>query len=471
MKEIQDALAKNATADVSGLVKERGTKISSSPELTSQWGESQTELEQKYLTPEVPKVEEPKEPTISESLKTQSAANTTSLVSALKQRIADSKMAQEQVIAKAPQTYDPLRAQSEVAKSQQLRGALERSRNLGDRGGIGRSEALATQTAGESRLNAIDLQQQNVIDNANAEIARLESEGRFQEAEIVANQQSQLLQALTQERIRQEGIERENAMLAREEEIRQEGLTLDTQERERNQFMETAGQFAGDYQGQINSVLGDNDPSNDWKADILGALLQQQIQENEALKLKSGSGKAKKEVPTSEQEANYYAMWNNYLSPQSAWANDPQGMLASLSRDNTIRQQIGDVLYERLLSEAQAVAQGYQPPAPYTREEYLKDLQTESDIYALENPEAPKLSTDFTRYQGSIDRIYESYPLAKDAIEGEVTAEMELSAYVDNLYNTRQLDANQAKALGADLGFNWYAPEAGMQPGESLNRK
>ena len=90
------------------------------------------------------------------------SANTNSIVSALKQRIAESRASQEALKQQAPQQYDPLRAQSEVAKNQSLRSVLERNANLGDRGGIGRSEALATQTAGENRLGAINLQQQNL---------------------------------------------------------------------------------------------------------------------------------------------------------------------------------------------------------------------------------------------------------------------------------------------------------------------
>ena len=160
---------------------------------------------------ETPTIEQP-QVNIADMMREKSKSATDSLVAQLKQRIAESIQAQQANIARAPQAYDPLRAESEVRKSQDLRSALERSSVLGDRGGIGRSEALATQTAGENRLTDINLQQQNYIDQANQEISRLENEGRYEEARIVADQANQLAQNLIGEQIRQEGIQREDRL-------------------------------------------------------------------------------------------------------------------------------------------------------------------------------------------------------------------------------------------------------------------
>ena len=71
---------------------------------------------------------------------------TDALVNQLRQKIAQSKQEQQNIIANAPKQFDPMRAQSELTKSQQLRQVLERNANLGDRGGVGRSQALQTQT-------------------------------------------------------------------------------------------------------------------------------------------------------------------------------------------------------------------------------------------------------------------------------------------------------------------------------------
>jgi hypothetical protein len=50
-------------------------------------------------------------------------------------------------------------------------------------------------------------------------------------------------------------------------------------EQEKADFISTLSQYYGDYQGQINTVLNDNDPTNDWQADYLSAARQQKIAE------------------------------------------------------------------------------------------------------------------------------------------------------------------------------------------------
>ncbi|HSN66761.1 MAG TPA: hypothetical protein VLS94_08975 [Fusibacter sp.] len=136
---------------------------------------------------------------------------TNSAVAKLKQAIAESKAKQQGIIGNAPKQFDPLRSQSELAKGQQLRSVLERNSLMGDRGGVGRSAALQTQTAGENRLNSINLQQQEVIDTANQEIANLESRGLYEEANIRSQQKLAELQALMAESQRQDEIARRSA--------------------------------------------------------------------------------------------------------------------------------------------------------------------------------------------------------------------------------------------------------------------
>lgn len=209
-------------------------------------------------------------PSIADQLTQQSNAATQSLLAQLKQRIADDIAGQQQVIARAPQQFDPFRAQSEVAKSQQLRSALERSSVLGDRGGIGRSEALATQTAGENRLTDINLQQQNVIDDANAQIQSLKREGRFEEARIKADQTNRLLAALTNEQIRQEGITRQDT-------IRQDELGREATAQQRSEFIQTLPRFGQDFTAEIQRNQNDGDPSNDWQIPLLETARQEKI--------------------------------------------------------------------------------------------------------------------------------------------------------------------------------------------------
>lgn len=209
-------------------------------------------------------------PSVSDQLKAQSDAQTQALLAELKQRIADSVAGQQQIISQAPQQFDPLRAQSEVGKAQQLRSALERSSVLGDRGGIGRSEALATQTAGEQRLTDINLAQQNVIDNAKAEIASLQREGDFQAAAIKANQLAQLTESLISQQQRQEDIAREDLLL-------EEERGLQTTEQKKQDFINTITRFAQDYTAEINRVQNDSDPTNDWQIPLLETARQDKI--------------------------------------------------------------------------------------------------------------------------------------------------------------------------------------------------
>ena len=173
------------------------------------------------------------------------------LVNQLKQKIAQSKQEQQNIIANAPKQFDPMRAQSELTKSQQLRQVLERNANLGDRGGVGRSQALQTQTAGENRLNAINLQQQDVIDRANQQIAQIESQGRFEEANIINQQKLAELQALMSEQQRRDEIARQDALRA-DERAYQESLTAS--DRAYQESQRATEQARADFNNTIMAV-------------------------------------------------------------------------------------------------------------------------------------------------------------------------------------------------------------------------
>lgn len=185
------------------------------------------------------------------------------LLNQLRQKIAESKAQQEGIIKNAPKQFDPLRAQSELSKGQQLRSVLERNANLGDRGGIGRSAALQTQVAGENRLNAINLQQQDVIDTANQRIADLESQGRFEEANIIQQQKLAELQALMRESQRQDELRRG------------EMATAETQSR--SDFNNTIMANYNDLMGFANQLRSQNAPQ--WQIDAVLAARQQKIAE------------------------------------------------------------------------------------------------------------------------------------------------------------------------------------------------
>lgn len=91
------------------------------------------------------------------------------------------------------QTYAPQRNTSEVQKSNDLRTTLEQAANAGDRGGIGRQNALETQTAGDNRLNSLNLQENTAKQSLLNDIANLQQSGTQQEATLNAQKIKDLI--------------------------------------------------------------------------------------------------------------------------------------------------------------------------------------------------------------------------------------------------------------------------------------
>ena len=293
------------------------------------------ELEQALVQQETPVQEEVKGPSTEDQLRTQSDTQTKALLAELRQRIADDVASQQGIISQAPQQFDPLRAQSEVSKAQQLRSALERSSVLGDRGGIGRSEALATQTAGENRLTDINLAQQNVIDNAQAEIASLNREGNFQEAAIKANQLAQLTDSLIAQQQRQEDIARQDTLI-------EEERGLQDTEQKKQDFVDTITRFAQDYTAEIDRNLNDGDTTNDWQIPLLETARQDKIAtegldpntglplpvDNTAAIEDSAYRKISAGIPLNAQEAAQLGVREGYTKPRTS-SGGTSGLSAS----------------------------------------------------------------------------------------------------------------------------------------------
>jgi len=106
-----------------------------------------------------------------------------SIAAALKAAIAQQKNNKQLEINGLGAKYQPQKNTSEVTKNNDLRTALEISTNNGDRGGIGRQQALDTQTAGANRLNQIGLQQTSDETSLKNDIANLVLEGDVQQAQ------------------------------------------------------------------------------------------------------------------------------------------------------------------------------------------------------------------------------------------------------------------------------------------------
>jgi len=234
--------------------------------------ETQSTAQQIPTVEQTPVIEQPttqiEVPDYTEEINQQYANTTQSLLNQLRQRIAESTSSQRDIISNAPEQYNPLRAESEVQRTSQLRSALERSANLGDRGGVGRQEALLTQTEGANRLNQINLAQQQTIDAANAEIARLQNEGRYQEAQIIAEQNAARLNALQSQGQQTFSNQLNAAQL-------NASLQSQAQSQAESQFQNSIMANYNDLAAYANQLTAQGAPQ--WQIDAVNAARQQKI--------------------------------------------------------------------------------------------------------------------------------------------------------------------------------------------------
>jgi hypothetical protein len=120
-------------------------------------------------------------------------------IAQLKQAIAQNKSKYQSAIQNAPSQYQPLRNQVSANRYQNLSSLREMLANQGQQGGVNRTEETRVNAAAESDINTLNAQQQQVIDEANKAISDLEASGNLQEAQIVAQNAAERLQALTNE--------------------------------------------------------------------------------------------------------------------------------------------------------------------------------------------------------------------------------------------------------------------------------
>jgi hypothetical protein len=122
-----------------------------------------------------------------------------SIVSQIKSAIAQSKQGYNNIIQDAPKQFQGAKNQAEVNRMRGLNTLQEVIANRGDRGGVGRSEMLQTDIAGQNNLNNIEAQQNQVITDAQRAIANLEEQGRFAEAQAVQENAYRMLQDMIDE--------------------------------------------------------------------------------------------------------------------------------------------------------------------------------------------------------------------------------------------------------------------------------
>jgi hypothetical protein len=233
-----------------------------------------------------------------------------SLIAQLRASIAKAKGSYTDIISKAPQTFQPLRNQTELTKEQQLRSALERNAATGDRGGIGRQGLLDINTAAGNQMNQIDLQQQNVINDANSAISSLDEQAAFKESEITSDMESQKLQALLAEQQRIDELNRDQERYSREYSDRQKQQEFNNSntlaDREAEQAdkalrteIETMGRYYSDFQAEINRRQSTGDKTDDALIPYLQAARAEKI----AKQLADADNSA------SQAYKNAYNMW------------------------------------------------------------------------------------------------------------------------------------------------------------------
>ena len=195
----------------------------------------------------------------------------------IKAGIAKAKGQYTNIINQAPQTYQPLRNQVSLGKEQQLQSLRESLANQGNRGGTGRQAMLGVNTAAGNQMNAINLQQQNTINDANRGIADVEQQGKYQESQLTAELAAQKLQAIMAQEQRAGEMSEDTRRWEADFGLQQQAEKDKAADELRKQFIDTIGQYSNDYQAKINELQNDGDPANDWQIPYLATGRQGKI--------------------------------------------------------------------------------------------------------------------------------------------------------------------------------------------------
>jgi hypothetical protein len=210
------------------------------------------------------------------------------LLAQLRSQIAQARAGYQDIISKAPQTYQPLRNQIELSREQQRAAEMEALANQGNRGGTGRQALLDINTAAGNRMNEINLQQQNVVNQANQAIANLEQQGKIQESQITADLAAQKLRDIIAQQQRAAEMEAEQERWRTEFEAQQTQQDFENQLRQQQYQNELAAQqlereiaslgaYSNDYMAEIQRRQGTADKTDDALIPFLQAARNEKI--------------------------------------------------------------------------------------------------------------------------------------------------------------------------------------------------
>lgn len=124
----------------------------------------------------------------------------------LKAAIAKARGNYEKNIAEAPAQFQSQKDTTEVNRYKNMQALREVMANQGQNvnAGVSRTETTNVNTAADGQLNALEIAQKKLISDANAEINSLETQGMFQDAELVATNAAEKLRAMIDEKNRVE---------------------------------------------------------------------------------------------------------------------------------------------------------------------------------------------------------------------------------------------------------------------------
>lgn len=148
-----------------------------------------------------------------------------SQLATLKQAIARSISDQNELIAKAPQT---VRGQEDTASfngAKKMQALREMLANGGQAGGVNRTEETQVKSETENEINALEMQKNNVINDAYKKIADLTAQGETDKAKLLYDVTQQKISALIAEQNRVESTEYQHSQDDRNFEIAKAGLT------------------------------------------------------------------------------------------------------------------------------------------------------------------------------------------------------------------------------------------------------
>jgi hypothetical protein len=160
-------------------------------------------------------------------------------------------------LARQKASYAAQRDQTAIDAANTQNSTALRSALLGDQGGIGQAQYSNVAAARDQSLAYINVAQEQLKADTAKQIADLQAQGKFQEAQIIAQIATEKLQALITESTRLQGLALDEAANAKEE------------------FINTLGAYYGNYQSQISKIQNDGDTSNDWQIAYLQAAEQQ----------------------------------------------------------------------------------------------------------------------------------------------------------------------------------------------------